>query len=147
MTYDDTKMSISHGGQTVEFTGKDLKRAVRGLKAVDKKSGQTLATSDAMIDAEQARVDNEKAAAPELPIDTGGVSGKLLKAFIERVERLEEEKAALAEDIKGVMAEAKGTGFDTKTIRKIISLRKMDVEKRREEEEILELYKSAIGLE
>lgn len=79
--------------------------------------------------------------------DAGGVSGQRLKAFIERVERLEEEKAALAEDIKDIMAEAKAVGFDTKTMRKIIRLRKMDKEKRREEEELLEMYKSAIGLE
>lgn len=78
--------------------------------------------------------------------DTGGVSGKRLKAFIERLERLEEEKAALSEDIKEVYAEAKGTGFDTKTIRKLIRLRKMDSEKRQEEDALLELYKSAIGL-
>lgn len=79
--------------------------------------------------------------------DTQGVSGQRLKAFIERVERLEEEKAGLAEDIKDIMAEAKGVGFDTKTMRKIIRLRKMDKQKREEEEELLELYKSAIGLE
>lgn len=79
--------------------------------------------------------------------DVGGVAGKRLKSFIERVERLEEEKAALAEDIKEVMAEAKATGFDTKTIRKVIKLRKMDIEKRREEDELLELYKAAIGLD
>ena len=79
--------------------------------------------------------------------DVGGVSGQRLKAFIERVERLEEEKAGLAEDIKDIMAEAKAVGFDTKTMRKIIRLRKMDKEKRQEEEELLELYKSAIGLD
>ncbi len=79
--------------------------------------------------------------------DVGGVSGQRLKAFIERVERLEEEKAALAEDVKDIMAEAKAVGFDTKTMRKIIRLRKMDKQKREEEEELLELYKSAIGLE
>ncbi len=79
--------------------------------------------------------------------DTGGVSGQRLKAFIERIERLEEEKGALAEDIKDIYAESKGVGFDTKTIRKVIRLRKMDLEKRREEEQMLELYKSAIGLE
>lgn len=78
--------------------------------------------------------------------DTGGVSGKRLKTFIERLERLEEEKTALSEDIKEVYAEAKGTGFDTKTIRKLIRLRKMDAEKRQEEDALLELYKSAIGL-
>lgn len=78
--------------------------------------------------------------------DVGGVAGARLKSFLERIERLETEKAALMEDIKEVYAEAKGTGFDTKTMRKIISLRKMDTEKRRESEELLELYKSAIGM-
>jgi len=78
--------------------------------------------------------------------DVGGVAGKRLKSFIERVERLEEEKAALAEDIKDVYGEAKATGFDVKTIRKLVRLRKMDIEKRREEDELLELYKAAIGL-
>ncbi len=77
----------------------------------------------------------------------GGTAGKRIKAFIERVERLEEEKAALADDIKDVYAEAKATGFDTKTLRKIVRLRKMDLEKRREEDELLELYKAAIGME
>lgn len=79
--------------------------------------------------------------------DSGGVSGQRLKAFIERIERLEAEKAALAEDVKDIFAESKAVGFDTKTMRKVIRLRKMDKEKRQEEEELLELYKSAIGLE
>lgn len=78
--------------------------------------------------------------------DVGGVAGQRLRSFIERVENLEEEKAALMEDIKEVYAEAKGVGFDAKTMRKIISLRKMDTEKRRESEELLDLYKSAIGM-
>jgi len=78
--------------------------------------------------------------------DVGGVAGERLRSFIERIERLEEEKAALMEDIKETYAEAKGTGFDAKTIRKIVSLRKMDTEKRRESEELLDLYKSAIGM-
>lgn len=78
--------------------------------------------------------------------DVGGVAGARLKAFIERIERLEEEKAGLAQDIKDVYSEAKGTGFDVKILRKIIRLRKMDAEKRREEEELVELYKAAIGL-
>lgn len=70
-----------------------------------------------------------------------------LKSIIERVERLEEEKAALAEDIKEIYAEAKGNGFDTKALKKIVKIRKMDEQKRKEEQEILELYLSAIGME
>lgn len=69
-----------------------------------------------------------------------------LRAFIERIERLEEEKRATAEDIKDVYAEAKGTGFDAKIIRKIVSLRRQDVHKRKEEEEILDVYMSALGI-
>lgn len=79
--------------------------------------------------------------------DAGGVAGKRLKSLIDRIERLEGEKAALAEDIKEIYAEAKGTGFDPKIIRQIIRLRKKDIERRREEEELLELYKAAVGME
>ncbi len=74
------------------------------------------------------------------------ISGNRLKSFIERVERLEGEKKAIAEDIRDVYSEAKGTGFDPKIMRKIVSLRKMNLEKRREELELLELYMSAIGM-
>jgi len=74
------------------------------------------------------------------------VSGNRLKSFIERVERLEEEKKVIAEDIRDVYGEAKGTGFDPKVMRKIVSLRKTDLEKRREEQELLALYMSAIGM-
>ena len=78
--------------------------------------------------------------------NVAGVSGERLKNFIERIERLEEEKKALTEDIKDVYAEAKATGFETKIMRKIVSLRKMDTQKRREEDELLDVYKSAIGM-
>ena len=68
-----------------------------------------------------------------------------LKSVVERIERLEEEKAALAADIKEVYAEAKGNGFDTKILRKVIRIRKMDAAERSTEEEMLDLYLSAIG--
>lgn len=80
------------------------------------------------------------------PQDVGGVAGARIKSFIERIERLAEEKQAIADDIKDVYAEAKGTGFDTKTLRRIVAARKKDAEKRREEDELFELYCSAIGL-
>ncbi len=82
----------------------------------------------------------------EGPKDVGGIGGQRLASFIERIERLEEEKAALMEDIKEVYAEAKGIGFDVKTMRKVVALRKMDGEKRREADELLELYKAAVGM-
>ncbi len=77
--------------------------------------------------------------------EVGGIAGDRLKSFIERVERLEEEKKALAEDIKEVMGEAKAVGFDPKIIRKIIRLRKMDSDARQEEEYLTDLYLAAIG--
>ena len=69
-----------------------------------------------------------------------------LKAFIERIERLEEEKKAIADDIKDVYAEAKGSGFDVKALRTIVRLRKQDPDERREEETILETYMHALGM-
>ncbi len=68
-----------------------------------------------------------------------------LKSIIERIERLEQEKSEIAEQIKEVFAEAKGNGFDVKIIRKVVRIRKQDRAKRQEEEAILDLYLSAIG--
>ena len=68
-----------------------------------------------------------------------------LKSIIERIERLEEDKAAVANDLKEVYAEAKGEGFDTKILRKVVRLRKQDIAKRQEEEALIDLYISAIG--
>lgn len=70
-----------------------------------------------------------------------------LRSFIERIEQLEEEKAALATDIKDVYSEAKGTGFDTKAMRHVIALRKLDTADRQEQEAILDLYLTALGME
>jgi uncharacterized protein (UPF0335 family) len=69
-----------------------------------------------------------------------------LKAFVERVERLEEEKKAIAEDIRDVYAEAKGNGFDGKTLRVVVRLRKQDINERKEQEAILETYLHALGM-
>ena len=69
-----------------------------------------------------------------------------LKAFVERIERLEEEKKALTDDIKDVYGEAKANGFDVKIMRKIVSLRKQDRDQRVEEETILDLYLAALGM-
>lgn len=79
--------------------------------------------------------------------DVGGVSAAHLKSFIERVERLEEEKAAALEHIREILAEAKGMGFDTKIIRQVLKIRKMETQDRREQEELLDLYLAALGME
>ncbi len=78
--------------------------------------------------------------------EVGGVSGAKLKNFIERIERLEEEKSGIAGDVKDIYSEAKAFGFDAKVMRTIIKIRKQDTEARREQEELLELYKSALGM-
>lgn len=74
------------------------------------------------------------------------IAATQLKSIIEKVEKLEEEKAGLQSDIKDVYAESKGAGFDVKTLRKIISLRKKDASERDEEEHLLDTYKRALGM-
>ena len=76
----------------------------------------------------------------------GGVAGDQLKSYIERIEKLEEEKAAIAVDIREVFAEAKANGFDVKTMRQVLKLRKMEHAERDEQEHMLDLYKRALGM-
>ncbi|WP_262267328.1 DUF2312 domain-containing protein [Microvirga yunnanensis] len=78
--------------------------------------------------------------------NTESVAADQLKAFLERIERLEEEKAGISGDIKDVYSELKGAGFDAKVVRKLVSMRKRDHSERMEEEAILELYMSALGM-
>ncbi|KTQ95434.1 hypothetical protein NS365_18955 [Aureimonas ureilytica] len=77
---------------------------------------------------------------------TDEVAQDQLRSFVERIERLEEEKKTISDDIKDVYAEAKGNGFDTKVLRKVISLRKQDAQERQEQEAILDLYLQALGM-
>jgi uncharacterized protein (UPF0335 family) len=84
--------------------------------------------------------------ADEVTDSSQTVAAGQLRAFIERIERLEEEKQSLADDIKDVYAEMKGTGFDTKAVRTIVRLRKKDQAERQEEEAMLDLYKAALGM-
>ncbi|MBM3610534.1 MAG: DUF2312 domain-containing protein [Alphaproteobacteria bacterium] len=76
----------------------------------------------------------------------GGIAKEQLKSVIERIERLEEDKAHLAADIREVYAEAKANGFDTKTLRQVIRLRKMDADDRQEQEYMLDLYLNALSM-
>ena len=78
--------------------------------------------------------------------DVGGIAGERLRSFIERIERLEEERKTLGEDIKGVFAEAKGDGFDTQIMRQIIKIRRMDEDDLDEQETLLDIYKRALGM-
>ena len=79
--------------------------------------------------------------------EAGGIAGEKLRSYIERIERLEAEKSALAADIREIFADAKGNGFDAKIMRQIVRLRKMDHQDRAEQEELLILYQHAIGME
>ncbi len=85
--------------------------------------------------------------ADEITETSQTVAAGQLRAFIERIERLEEDKQAVADDIKDVFAEMKGSGFDVKAVRAIIRLRKKDQAERQEEEAMLDLYKAALGME
>ena len=76
----------------------------------------------------------------------GTVAADQLRLFIERIERLEEEKKGIADDVKDVYAEAKANGYDTKTMRKIVALRRMETHVRQEADALLETYRSALGL-
>ena len=107
------------------------------------KIGEAHAMLQKMIDEVKAEIGHNSGEAQ----DVGGVAGKRLLSFIVRIDRLEEEKAELAEDIKDVYAEVKAARFETKILRKIIKMRKMDIKKRTEEQELLELYASAIGMQ
>jgi len=76
----------------------------------------------------------------------GGIAAEALQQYVDRIERLEDEKKALSEDIKQVYSEAKSTGFDVKILRKIIGLRKVEEQERQEQEELIDLYKRALGM-
>jgi uncharacterized protein (UPF0335 family) len=78
--------------------------------------------------------------------EAGGVAAGQLRSFVERIERLEEEKKGIADDIRDVFAEAKGQGYDTKVMRQVIRLRKKDAAERQEEEALLDLYMHALGM-
>lgn len=90
---------------------------------------------------------SENPGEPEAATVTAGVSGEKLKRLIERIEKVTEERDAAGMDIRDIYSEAKAHGFDTKVMRQIIARRKMNSEMRREQEELLDLYQSALGME
>lgn len=76
----------------------------------------------------------------------GGIAAETLRQFIERIERLEEEKKALSADIKDVYSQAKSQGFDVKIMRKVVSLRRLEDQEREEQEQLMDLYRAALGM-
>ena len=79
-------------------------------------------------------------------VEVGGISRERLQSFVERIENLEEEKSALTADIREIYSEAKSIGLDIKTLRQIVNLRKLDSSDRQQQEELLDLYKNALGM-
>ena len=145
MSDDGVTMTMSyvdeHGqtATTAPFTTADLKRATKAVKSLTPDQVRAACRfpkePTPMFDAKET---GEESAMT--------VAAGQLRAFIERVERLEEEKQTIADDIKEIFGEAKGTGFDTKAMRTIIRLRKKDKAERDEEEAIVDLYMSALGM-
>lgn len=97
--------------------------------------------------AEQAGAGPEAKSAGQAAPDVGGIAADRLRSLVERIERLEEEKQAIAGDIREVFAEAKGAGFDTKIMRQVMKLRKLEKDDLQEQEHLLDLYKRALGME
>ena len=79
-------------------------------------------------------------------VEVGGIARERLKSFVERIENLEEEKSALTADVREIYYEAKGIGLDIKTLRQVVRLRKLDSSDRQQQEELLDLYKNALGM-
>jgi uncharacterized protein (UPF0335 family) len=107
-----------------------------------------------MAPAKQKRRPKEKAAIEALtedkpsprPVDAGATARQQLRSFVERIERLNEEKATIGDDIKDVYGEAKANGYDTKVLRKVVAIRKMDQAARLEQEAVLDTYLHALGM-
>jgi uncharacterized protein (UPF0335 family) len=91
-------------------------------------------------------IDGDKLAKLAKKTSAGGISADRLKSFVERIERLEEEQKSLAEDKRDIYSEAKGVGYDVKTIRKVVALRKMDAADRDEANALLDTYCHALGV-
>lgn len=125
----DTRVTITAGDRTVETTVAAMKARAKELR---RQQGKPPMKPDPTFD--QAADNSYRVTAAEL------------RQFIERFERLDEEKKTVAEQQKEVMAEAKGRGYDTKVMRKIIALRKRDENDVAEEEAVLEMYKEALGM-
>lgn len=112
----------------------------------DFESGYEENTSDENQTDDMATETTSSSSAEPVPGEIAGITADRLRGFIERVERLEEEKKGIADDIKEVYAESKALGFDTKIMRKIVSLRKLEQQERMEQEELIDVYKHALGM-
>lgn len=134
---DETIMTMTFGGITTgPFTAADLKRASEEIRKANT-SRRSKNSVPPMKDDADFRKHNQ---------DAYSVTAEELRQFIERYEQLEAEKKAIADQMKEVMAEAKGRGYDTKVLRRLIALRKRKPSEVAEEEAVLEIYKAALGM-
>jgi uncharacterized protein (UPF0335 family) len=134
----------------------EVKKVVKKpeLKAVKKSDIKTIVKKNAAkkeVEAKEAKTEqlqdeNKEGMGHNGGPKYGGISGEQLRGYITRIEKLEEDKKALAEDIKEVFQESRANGFDNKIVRKIIALRKMDAAEREELETLIDLYKHALGM-
>ncbi|BCH56008.1 hypothetical protein RvVAR031_36180 [Agrobacterium vitis] len=127
--FDPMAVGVPHSAKT---------NAVRAVARVVQHGGEPANVGGAQVEAFNERETGMS--------DAHGVARDQLRAYIERIERLEEEKKTVGDDIKEVYGEAKGMGFDTKILRKVISLRKKDEQERMEEDLILDTYLHALGM-
>lgn len=137
------------GKDEVVLSAEDLKRASDNADAILKGGRRRAAPPPAGHNSGAASTPS----ADDLPLSGGDsftkaptIAADRLKSFIERIERLEEEKKAIAGDIRDVFSEAKGAGFDVRTMREVIRLRRIDAAERDERETMLDLYKQALGM-
>lgn len=137
MAGDDTRVTIrTPGGPAVETTLGGIEKAVKVLAGERRRNARDRA--------EQLSA----AAVAKAEPDPGfqGIAADRLRSLVERIERLEEEKQAIAGDIREVFAEAKGAGFDTKIMRQVMKLRRLEKDDLQEQEHLLDLYKRALGM-
>lgn len=156
----DTKVTITSGGKSVETTVGQMQKAASVIgkdgkmlpeHATPKKPARKTAKKRKATkgdSGEQKLVDGPEATRPPRKIGSklANTTGAQLRSFIERIERLEEEKAALAADIREVYAEAKSNGYDPKIMRMVVRLRKLDPNERAEQEALLDTYLAALGM-
>ena len=138
VTKDGGSASITVGDKTVHIGPRPVPAADRQVGTDDNK-----AESDVVFTMPELGLQDPPGSKPN---DPGRMNVGRLKSFVERVERLDEERKAISGDIKDVYSEAKGVGYDVKTLRKIVALRRMDAADRAEQETLLDVYKHALGM-
>lgn len=138
--------TVTKDGGSVSITMGDKTVHIGPVPTADGSVGTDHNEPGEGAEAEGSQLDLQEPAGTKSRNRPGGMNVGRLKSFIERVEKLEEERKAISGDIKDVYSEAKGVGYDVKTMRKIVQLRRMDAADRAEQETLLDVYKHALGM-